>query len=135
MAGIVLPEGDNGPGLVLRADGVPSPCWWGTRSSPGTPCSAPPSHAGEHPPGGSGAGDLPGGKEKAPADGPAADALPLEGVPLQGNTQGVGHGLPPPAQLHSDMAGIVLLPGHEWATTLDREREYNYFLKDAMANG
>lgn len=30
---------------------------------------------------------------------------------------------------------LKVLPGHEWATTLDREREYNYFLKDAMANG
>lgn len=30
---------------------------------------------------------------------------------------------------------LEVLPGHEWATTLDREREYNYFLKDAMANG
>ena len=30
---------------------------------------------------------------------------------------------------------LKVLPGHEWATTLDREREYNYFLKEAMASG
>ena len=30
---------------------------------------------------------------------------------------------------------LKVLPGHEWASTLDREREYNYFLKEAMASG
>ena len=28
---------------------------------------------------------------------------------------------------------LKVLPGHEWASTLDLEREYNYFLKEAMA--
>ena len=49
-----------------------------------------------------------------------------------GNTQQLFASLKKLAQLEGD---FQVLPGHDRATTLDREREYNYFLKDAMANG
>jgi len=35
------------------------------------------------------------------------------------------------SQLEGD---YKVLPGHEWATTMSREREYNYFMKDAVAH-
>ena len=67
-------------------------------------------HAGEHPPGGRSTGDPMGGQEKAPADGPAAQALPLKFVPRQGGVQPVGCRRPPPGQLHLHGTAVRLLP-------------------------
>ena len=51
-----------------------------------------------------------GGQEKAPADGPAAQALPLKFVPRQGGVQPVGCRRPPPGQLHLHGTAVRLLP-------------------------
>ena len=66
-------------------------------------------HAGEHPPGRRLAGGLTGGQEEAPADGPAAQALPLKFIPRQGGVQPVGGRHSPPGQLHLHGAAVRLL--------------------------
>ena len=66
---------------------------------------------GEHPPGGLSAGEHLIGPEKSRADGVAPLALPLVGrAALQGHFHAGGNGLSLPAQLHTGVAPLFVLP-------------------------
>ena len=66
---------------------------------------------GEHPPGGLPAGEHLIGPEKSRADGVAPLALPLVGrAVLQGHFHAGGNGLSLPAQLHTGVAPLFVLP-------------------------
>ena len=66
------------------------------------------------------AGERTGGQKKALADGPAADALPLELVADQGNIQGIGQGLAAEAQLYGDMAAVIFPEGDNGPAVIPR---------------
>ena len=66
------------------------------------------------------AGERTGGQKKALADGPAADALPLELVADQGNIQGIGQGLAAEARLYGDMAAVIFPEGDNGPAVIPR---------------
>ena len=70
-------------------------------------------YAGEHPPGGRVAGQLPGGQEEGCADGVAALALPGEVVAAERTAVAIWEGLALVAQLHRDVAALLLPEGDD----------------------